>query len=129
MPALTEPKRYGEFIGEMAMGIGYHAELGTVITGQNLVASTVLGQITASGKFTILNPSANDGSQNAAGILVGGKNGENRVNATAADTAGLIFKRGPAQVNLADLLWPNGITAPQKATALTQLMALGIKAA
>lgn len=129
MPALNEPKRYGEFIGEMAMGIGFHAELGTLITGQNLSACTVVGQITASGKFTILAPAANDGSQNAAAILVGGKNGENRVNATSADKSGLFFKRGPAQVNLADLVWPAGITDPQKAAAIAQLLALGIKAA
>lgn len=45
MTTLTEGMHEGEFIGELAMGIGYHVDAVTVITGQNLVAGAVVGSI------------------------------------------------------------------------------------
>lgn len=124
MATLTEGMHEGEFIGELAMGIGYHVDAGTLISGQNLVAGTVVGKITASGKYTILAPAAGDGSQAAAGIIVP------NVNASGGDvTTARFLLRGPAQVNANDLTWPGGITGPQKTAAIAQLMALGIKVA
>ena len=41
----------------------------TLISGQNLVAGSVLGKITASGKYTLHNAAATDGSEIAAAIL------------------------------------------------------------
>lgn len=41
----------------------------TLITGQNLQRGTVLGRITASGKYTAATSAASDGSQNATAIL------------------------------------------------------------
>ena len=123
MPTLTETMHEGEFIGELAMGVSFHVDAMTLITGQNLVAGTVIGKITASGKYTILAPAAATGEQAAAGILVP------NCNATAADVITRSLLRGPAQVNANDLTWPGGITAPQKTAAIAQLMALGIKVA
>jgi hypothetical protein len=121
MTTLTEGKHAGEFIGESAMGDAYHNDAGTVITGQNLVSGTVVGIITASGKFTILAPAAGTGEQTAAGIMY------DACNATAADKAGVVVRRGPMLVNGNDLTWPGGITGPQKTTAIAQLAAIGIK--
>jgi hypothetical protein len=121
MATLTEGKHAGEFIGERALGDGYHNDAGTLISGQNLAAATVVGLITASSKFTILAPAAADGSQNAAGIMY------DAVNATSGDKACVVARRGPMMVNGNDLVWPGGITGPQKATAIAQLLALGIK--
>lgn len=121
MATLTEGKHEGEFIGELAMGIGYHVDVGTLISGQNLSAGTVTGIITASKKDTILAPAAADGSQNVGGILVP------NTNASAADVPTRFLRRGPATVNGNDLTWPSGITAPQKTAAIAQLLALGIK--
>lgn len=45
MTTLTEGLHEGEFIGEMAMGIGFHADAVTVLTGQNLVAGAVVGAV------------------------------------------------------------------------------------
>lgn len=45
MATLTEGKHEGEFIGELAMGIGYHVEKGTVLSGENLVAGAVVGDV------------------------------------------------------------------------------------
>jgi len=122
MPTLTEPRYEGEFIGELALGLGYHVDDITVISGQNLQAGAVLGRITASGLFTALNPGAADGSQNAAGILVPA------TNATAGNTASRALLRGPAMVNRNDIVFGGTVTAPQQATAVTALLALGIKA-
>lgn len=72
-----------------------------------------------SGKFTILAPAALDGSQYAAGILVAD------VDATSADQACAVISR-LAEVNSNELVWPGGISGPNKTTAIAQLTALGI---
>lgn len=43
MVTLTETMHEGEFIGELAMGIGFHVDAITLKTGQNKVAGAVLG--------------------------------------------------------------------------------------
>lgn len=120
MAVLTEGKHAGEFIGERALGDSFHNEAGTLIMGQDLSDGTVVGKITASSKYTQLAPAAADGSQTVSGILFG------NVDATDADTDCVVNKRGPETVNGNDLTWPVGITAPQKAAAITALAAMGI---
>lgn len=125
MPTLIEGKHEGEFIGEMAMGVGYHVEKITVLAGQNLVAGAVLGKVTASNKYVAYdNAGTDDGRRAVAGILM------DNVNATAADvTTATAFLRGPALVNKNDLTWAAGIDAAEQTAALTQLLAsTGIKA-
>lgn len=222
MTTLTEGMHEGEFIGELAMGIGYHVDAITLDTG-NLVAGAVLGAIEtgtptatagtpiaaaggtigngtisavtadagapagtwllectatgATGKFKVINPdgtidgiltigtayngginltvsdgandwlvgdiipvvvsysgtetvtkfvehnpTATDGSQNVAGILM------KATNATSADVVTTALRRGPATVNKNDLTWKSGATAAQIAKGTAQLLALGIKA-
>lgn len=70
-------------------------------------------------KWYALAPTATDGSQRAAGILYAD------TDATSADTNATIVTRYEV-VNYNLLVWPNGITAAQKATAVRQLDALGI---
>jgi hypothetical protein len=90
-----------------------------LITGQNLVAGTVLGRITASGKLTILAPGASDGSQNAVGVLF------DDTDATAEDKRVVLLARD-FEADGAVLTWPAGITSPQKVTATAAMLALGI---
>ena len=122
MPTLTEGKYEGEFIGQLAMGIGYHVDEVTLISGQNLAAGAVVAIITASGKYTAYdNASGTAAINTAAGILIGA------VNATAGDvTNARVLRRGPAIVNNNDLGW-----AANDATGITagraDLLALGIK--
>lgn len=126
MATLTEGKHEGEFIGELAMGIGYHVDKVTVLSGQNLVAGAVVGKVTASGKFVAYdNAGTDDGRRTAAGILVAD------CNASAADvTTARVLLRGPAVVNKNDLTWAAGVDATEQAAALAQLLAsTGIKAA
>lgn len=125
MPTLTEGKHEGEFIGQLAMGIGYHVDQVTVLSGQNLVAGTVVGAQTVGGKFVAYdNAGTDDGRRTVAGILVAD------CNASAGDvTTARVLRRGPAIVNRNDLTWAAGIDATEQAAALAQMLTLlGIKA-
>ncbi|MAC56931.1 MAG: head decoration protein [Novosphingobium sp.] len=123
MAAITEGMHAGEFIGELAMGIGYHVEQITVLSGENLVAGAVLGKVTASGKYVAFdNAGTDDGRRTAAGILM------DKVDASGGDvTTATALLRGPAMVNKNDLTWAAGVDTAEQAAALTTLMGLGIK--
>jgi hypothetical protein len=118
MAAKTEPNYLGDWLKFEEDNL-YSRDQVTVASGQNLKTGTVVGIITATGKATQLAPSANDGSENAAGVLIGD------VDASAADTPGVIIARH-AICSDKGLVWPSGITGPQKNTALSQLKSLGI---
>lgn len=124
MATLTEGKHDGEFIGELALGPGYHIDNVTVLSGQNLVAGAVVGIVTASGKVVAYdNAGTDDGRRTAAGILFA------PVNASGGDAAGRVLRRGPAMVNKNDLTWAAGVDATEQAAALAQLLtSTGIKA-
>ena len=120
MTTYTEGRHAAEHLLSEATGTRAR-DVVTLITGQNLGAGTVLGKITASGKYTILAPAASDGSQNAAAVLF------DAVDATSADKAAVINSRD-CEVAAARLTWPGGATTAQKNAALAQLAALGIVA-
>lgn len=123
MTTLTEGMHEGEFIGELAMGIGYHVDVVTVVTGQNLAAGAVVGKISASGKYAAYDNTLATGVEVAAGILVAA------CNATAADvTTARVLRRGPAVVNGNDLGWAAN-DATGIAAGKVDLLALGIKVA
>jgi hypothetical protein len=119
MPLKSEGNYLGDLVKYEEPLQKYSRETVTVISGQNLTLGTVVGKITASGKVTILAPAAVDGSQNAYGVLI------EDVDASAADKLSTVIRR---EAVLADskIVYPGGITAPQKATALSQLEAVGI---
>jgi hypothetical protein len=123
MTTLTEGNRNQEWL--MTDNAAYFSrESATLISGQNLRSGTVLGKITASGKYTILAPAAGDGSQNAAAILL------THTDASGGDKRTAVIEGNPGvavQVNSNLLTWPGGITGPQKTTAIAALKALGIK--
>lgn len=91
----------------------------TVAAGQNLGLGTVVGRKTSDGKLHALNPAATDGTEAAAGILL------EPVDATLADKTCIIVARH-AIVASGAVIWPAGITAAQKATAVAQLESRGI---
>ena len=72
-----------------------------------------------SGKVTQLDLTATNGSQNAARLLY------DDVDATDADQQCVVISR-QAEFNAAEIIWPDGITDNQKATALAQLKTLGL---
>jgi hypothetical protein len=120
MTTLTEGKHAGGFLVWEVLR-DYTRDTVTVASGAGkLEPGTVLGKITSGGKFTTLAPAATNGSQTAAGILWAG------VDASAADTPGVVLLRGPAIVNRHEIVWPEGATEVQITAATTALAALGL---
>lgn len=91
----------------------FNREVVTIKSGNALSDGTVLGKITATGKYAAYDDEASDGTQTAAGILLGD------CNAAAADKSAAILIRGPAVVSEGDLI---GIDAAGK----VDLAAIGI---
>lgn len=94
----------------------------TLASGSGVViVGTVLGMVTATGKYKPLAPAANDGTQSAAAIIL------QHADATSADVPIVNLKRR-AQVVLQALIWPVGINPTQQAAALAALEIRGIVA-
>lgn len=88
-----------------------------------LKVGTVLGKVTATGKYKVCSPAAADGSQTAAAVLL-----QDITIAATTDTNILAMTRGPAAVSFWGLVFGAGFTTdPQKATARGQLEAAGIQ--
>lgn len=118
MATLTEARRTGEFILSEANGT-ISREAITVVSGQDLEAGTVVGKITASGKYTAYDDDNADGSQTAAGILYAA------VDASGADAPGVIIARH-AEVADALLIWAGTNDAGDKTAGKADLAALDI---
>jgi hypothetical protein len=84
--SLTEGTRAGEFLLSEGNG-SISRETITLISGQDLAAGTVLGKITASGKYTEYSDGAADGSETAAAILY------DNVDASAGDKDAVVIAR------------------------------------
>jgi hypothetical protein len=118
-PSATEAQYLSDIVKYEEPTNLYSRDDVTVISGQNLEIGAVVGRITASGKITRLAPAAGDGSQVAYGVMAAA------VDASAADKRGPMIARH-AICSDKGLVWPGGITAPQKATAVDQLRTAGI---
>jgi hypothetical protein len=80
----------------------------------------VVGAVTTTGKFKRFDPSAEDGTQEAAGVLI------QDVDAALIDRDnGLIVTRHAIVADHA-LDWPAGITQAEKQSAIQQLKRLGV---
>lgn len=93
------------------------------------VIGTVLGKVTATGKYKILEATASDGSQNFAGIYIGEPKGDNKQTiAATTDTNVVVLFRGPAGVGKANLVFGASVdTTPELAAVYAQMEAVGIK--
>jgi Bacteriophage lambda head decoration protein D len=69
MPVFTEGRHAAEFVMSELPG-KQSREVVTILTGQDLSAGTVLGKITASGKYQAVTVAAVDGSQNPVAVLM-----------------------------------------------------------
>lgn len=100
--------------------------LGKVLAGagaaRTILIGTVVAKVTATGQIVALNPAGADGSEDAIGIAI--------TEVTAPDGADssddLLYVNRNALASAEGLVWPAGITAPQKVAALVQLGDLGI---
>ena len=78
------------------------------------------GRVTATSKIKRFNPAANDGTEHPVGIVL------EPVDATLADREdGILLARHGIVASHA-VVWPAGITADQKATAIAALETRGI---
>ncbi|QDX23811.1 head decoration protein [Pandoraea pnomenusa] len=119
MSVLAEPLNLGDLLKFEAPNL-YSRDRVTVASGQNLPLGTVIGIVTATGKVTRIDPSATDGTQVAAGVLL------QACDATLADRDdGLIVARHAIVADHA-LAWPAAITNAEKLSAVAQLKALGV---
>lgn len=110
MPTKTENLGPGAFIKSEGNG-DISRDTITIVSGAgSLIAGTVLGKITASGKYKPYDNDATDGSEVAAGILV------YDVDATSADKLAVGIVR-EAEVFKARLIWGAGVTTEGEKTA------------
>lgn len=119
MPAMQETINLGDLLKYEAPNL-YSRDRVTVAAGQTLPLGTVLGQITATGKVKQIDPSATDGSQYSAGVLM-----QDADAAIADRNDGLMVARH-AIVSDHALHWPTGITTAEQQVAIQQLKALGV---
>ena len=90
---------------------------------QTIKVGTVLGKVTATGKYKVALSAAVDGSQTPVGVYIAdglGLSGD-LVLAANTDTKAIMLARGPAIVADAGLTLGTGITAAAAKTALAAL--------
>lgn len=100
---------------------GYRSRDTGVIASESgkLLSGSVLGQITASKKWGPYDPTATDGTENAAAILYEG------CDATTADAKRTLTIRD-TEVQADVLVWGEAVTDAQKTTALAALAKIGV---
>lgn len=117
---ILEPVRAGEYIvGEESDNRSREVGLIAGAATSRPRPGTVLGRVTASGKFVALAPAATDGSQNAAAIYFG------HGDVAGADLRATLHVRDMSANGWA-LTWPAGITAGQQSAAILALAGQGI---
>jgi hypothetical protein len=99
----------------------YTREAVTLLVGMPYPVGSVLGKITASGKYKLATSGGADGAQTATAVLL------YAVDATLADAPGIVVARGPSIVSRASLAYDATVDDGAKITTkLSQLAAVGI---
>ncbi len=120
MPALHEPLNLGDLLKYEEESLRYSRDQVIVAAGQNLELGAVVGRITATAKIKRFDPAATDGSEHPIGIVL------ETVDATLIDRDDGIVLARHGVVAAHAVVWPVGITAGQKATAIAALETRGI---
>jgi hypothetical protein len=123
MPVLTMAPTLGDLL-KYELNANYSRETVTLKTGTNYALGSVLGKITASGKYR-LSPAAqvvgDEGAETAVAVLL------EAVDASLGDRTGLVVARGPAIVCKAVLAFDAAIDLPtEKMAKHVQLASAGI---
>ena len=112
----------GVVVGDITVGVASansHVAVTIADGATDFAAGDTFTITVVAGDYEQLDPAEDDGAQIAVAILYAA------VDATAADKACAVVVRD-AVVNQHELIWPAGITADQKAAAITQLNSRGI---
>lgn len=123
MTTLTNTPTLGDLLKYELNG-NYSREVITLKSGTSYALGSVLGRITASGKYR-LSPAAqvagDEGAETANAVLIVA------VDASAGDKTGLVVARGPAIVSKVALVFDASVDQPAEKTAKhVQLTAAGI---
>ena len=119
MPVLHEPVHLSDLLKYEAPNL-YSRDEVIVAAGQTLALGAVVGRITATGEIVALDPTANDGRETVAGVLI-----EAVVTAATERKRSVIVSRH-ALVFGGSLVLPTTLTSEQTTAAIAQLTALGI---
>jgi hypothetical protein len=123
MTTLTKSPTLGDLLKYELNG-NYNRETVTLKSGTNYALGSVLGKITASGKYR-LSPAAevagDEGAEVAVAVLI------EAIDATAADKTGLVAARGPAVLSKAALVFDASVDDATKSAAKhAELSAAGL---
>ena len=120
MPVLTQPPTMGDVL-KYEVNPNYTRETVPLLAGMAYPVGSVLGRITASGKYKLATSGGTDGAQTAGAVLL------YAVDATPGDAVGVVLVRGPAIVSRAALAYDGTVDDATKITTkISQLAALGI---
>jgi len=120
MTVLNQPSSMGDVL-KYEVNPNYTRDTITLLSGMAYPVGSVLGRITANGKYTLASDGGTDGAQTAAAVLL------YPVDATLADALGIVVTRGPAIVSCAGLAYDATVDDAAKITTkITELAALGI---
>lgn len=118
-PTITEGRYASDWLKAESHNSGYSREEVIILSGAGkLVSGTVLGKITASGKYKPVTVAANDGSQNAAAILL------DPVDATSSDKPAVVIAREAIVVHQGLRYGADIDTSGERAAVHAQLAAL-----
>ena len=122
MPAVdSNVKRSGCYLGQNAALNIVNEEVILASGAGKLDAGTVLGKITASGKYVLHDVALANGAEVAAAILF------HPTDATSADKTTVATVNGPATINGNMLTFKAGISDANKKAAIAALRAKGLK--
>jgi Bacteriophage lambda head decoration protein D len=114
MTTYTQKRTPGEYIMSGADG-GICEDVATLTASQGaLEVGTVLARVTSTGHLIVLNPAASTGAETAVAVL-------HTAVANVAATQQVVATARLRQVREADLVFPSGISAPNKALAIANL--------
>jgi len=117
---LNQPPSMGDIL-KYEVNPNYTRETITLLAGAAYPVGSVLGRITASGKYKLATSGGSDGAQTAIAVLL------TAVDATLADAIGIVVARGPAIVSRAALTYDASVDDGAKITTkIGQLAAAGI---
>lgn len=119
MSVMTQPNDLADLLRFEAES-RYSRERMTLAAGNNLTLGAVIATDSATGKIAPLDPADTGSLNQASGVLI------NDCNATSTDNPDALVVVRHAIVLRDALIWPESITAEQKATAIAQLRDLGI---
>lgn len=123
MPALVfNNKRSGCYLGETASLNIVNEEIIIALGSGVLDAGTIIGRVTATGKYGVHDPAGTGGLELAANVAIL----FHPVDATAADVKTVATVRGPATIAEPYLTYKAAMTAPNKIIARNNLRSKGM---